>query len=78
MKSKKAAESFSSCVEKYNRVGGDFEQKMCESAQVRGGGCRQGPIRGGWRCGALQGGEELAGTGRKASRLKSCIYELLS
>ncbi|KAJ8356984.1 hypothetical protein SKAU_G00197780 [Synaphobranchus kaupii] len=33
MKSKKAAESFSSCVEKYNRVGGDFEQKMCESAQ---------------------------------------------
>ncbi|KAJ8389607.1 hypothetical protein AAFF_G00118440 [Aldrovandia affinis] len=32
-KSKKAAESFSSCVEKYNRVGGDFEQKMNESAQ---------------------------------------------
>ncbi|XP_035277201.1 F-BAR domain only protein 1-like isoform X2 [Anguilla anguilla] len=34
MKSKKAAESFSSSVEKYNRVGGDFEQKMCESAQL--------------------------------------------
>ncbi|XP_036410501.1 F-BAR domain only protein 1-like [Megalops cyprinoides] len=33
VKSKKAAESFSSCVEKYNRVGGDFEQKMTESAQ---------------------------------------------
>ncbi|KAJ8274626.1 hypothetical protein COCON_G00092510 [Conger conger] len=33
MKSKKAAESFSSSVEKYNRVGGDFEQKMSESAQ---------------------------------------------
>ncbi|XP_048845480.1 LOW QUALITY PROTEIN: F-BAR domain only protein 1-like [Brienomyrus brachyistius] len=33
LKSKKAAESLSSCVEKYNRVGGDFEQKMMESAQ---------------------------------------------
>ncbi|XP_015220917.2 f-BAR domain only protein 1 isoform X4 [Lepisosteus oculatus] len=32
-KSKKAAESFSTCVEKYNRVGGDFQQKMSESAQ---------------------------------------------
>ncbi|KPP58960.1 F-BAR domain only protein 1-like [Scleropages formosus] len=34
LKSKKAAESLSSCVEKYNRVGSDFEQKMLESAQV--------------------------------------------
>ncbi|KAM9529350.1 F-BAR domain only protein 1-like isoform 9-T9 [Salvelinus alpinus] len=33
MKSKKAAESFAVCIEKYNRVGGDFEQKMSESAQ---------------------------------------------
>uniref|UniRef100_A0A3Q3GPM0 F-BAR domain only protein 1-like n=1 Tax=Labrus bergylta TaxID=56723 RepID=A0A3Q3GPM0_9LABR len=33
MKSKKAAESFSLCIEKYNRVGGEFEQKMSESAQ---------------------------------------------
>ncbi|XP_029105227.1 F-BAR domain only protein 1-like [Scleropages formosus] len=33
LKSKKAAESLSSCVEKYNRVGSDFEQKMLESAQ---------------------------------------------
>ncbi|XP_058871197.1 F-BAR domain only protein 1-like [Acipenser ruthenus] len=32
-KSKKAAETFSACVEKYNRVGGDFERKMSESAQ---------------------------------------------
>ncbi|MGH0143987.1 UNVERIFIED_CONTAM: hypothetical protein FKN15_038917 [Acipenser sinensis] len=32
-KSKKAAEMFSACVEKYNRVGGDFERKMSESAQ---------------------------------------------
>ena len=34
MKSKKSAESFAVCIEKYNRVGGDFEQKMSESAQV--------------------------------------------
>ncbi|MGH0176140.1 UNVERIFIED_CONTAM: hypothetical protein FKN15_072242 [Acipenser sinensis] len=33
-KSKKAAEMFSACVEKYNRVGGDFERKMSESAQL--------------------------------------------
>uniref|UniRef100_A0AAY5JYZ7 F-BAR domain only protein 1 n=1 Tax=Esox lucius TaxID=8010 RepID=A0AAY5JYZ7_ESOLU len=33
LKSKKAAESFAVCIEKYNRVGGDFEQKMTESAQ---------------------------------------------
>uniref|UniRef100_A0A8C6UWZ5 FCH and mu domain containing endocytic adaptor 1 n=1 Tax=Neogobius melanostomus TaxID=47308 RepID=A0A8C6UWZ5_9GOBI len=33
MKSKKAAESFALCIEKYNRVGGEFEQKMSESAQ---------------------------------------------
>uniref|UniRef100_A0A8C7JLC4 F-BAR domain only protein 1 n=1 Tax=Oncorhynchus kisutch TaxID=8019 RepID=A0A8C7JLC4_ONCKI len=33
MKSKKSAESFAVCIEKYNRVGGDFEQKMSESAQ---------------------------------------------
>ncbi|KAJ7992963.1 hypothetical protein DPEC_G00267520 [Dallia pectoralis] len=33
LKSKKAAESFAVCIEKYNRVGGDFEQKMSESAQ---------------------------------------------
>ncbi|XP_076007328.1 f-BAR domain only protein 1 [Genypterus blacodes] len=33
LKSKKAAESFALCIEKYNRVGGDFEQKMSESAQ---------------------------------------------
>ncbi|MBN3306514.1 FCHO1 protein, partial [Amia calva] len=31
-KSKKAGESFRACVEKYNGVGGDFEQKMNESA----------------------------------------------
>uniref|UniRef100_A0A667WKE1 FCH and mu domain containing endocytic adaptor 1 n=1 Tax=Myripristis murdjan TaxID=586833 RepID=A0A667WKE1_9TELE len=33
LKSKKAAESFAVCIEKYNRVGGEFEQKMSESAQ---------------------------------------------
>uniref|UniRef100_UPI0037E90F08 f-BAR domain only protein 1 n=1 Tax=Semicossyphus pulcher TaxID=241346 RepID=UPI0037E90F08 len=33
LKSKKAAESFVLCIEKYNRVGGEFEQKMSESAQ---------------------------------------------
>ncbi|KAM4548769.1 f-BAR domain only protein 1 isoform 2-T3 [Odontesthes bonariensis] len=33
LKSKKAAESFTLCIEKYNRVGGEFEQKMSESAQ---------------------------------------------
>ncbi|XP_061093920.1 f-BAR domain only protein 1 isoform X1 [Conger conger] len=33
MKVKKAGESFGACVEKYNRVGGDFELKMCDSAQ---------------------------------------------
>uniref|UniRef100_A0A3B5LLT3 FCH and mu domain containing endocytic adaptor 1 n=1 Tax=Xiphophorus couchianus TaxID=32473 RepID=A0A3B5LLT3_9TELE len=35
LKSKKAAESFALCIEKYNRVGGEFEQKMSESAQQR-------------------------------------------
>lgn len=34
LKSKKAAESFALCIEKYNRVGGEFEQKMSESSQV--------------------------------------------
>lgn len=34
LKSKKAAESFSASIEKFNRTGGDFEQKMSESAQV--------------------------------------------
>ncbi|KAM7409720.1 hypothetical protein PAMA_001284 [Pampus argenteus] len=33
LKSKKAAESFALCIEKYNRVGGEFEQKMSESTQ---------------------------------------------
>ncbi|KAJ8418977.1 hypothetical protein AAFF_G00004760 [Aldrovandia affinis] len=33
VKVKKAGDSFGSCVEKYNRVGGDFEQKMSDSAQ---------------------------------------------
>uniref|UniRef100_A0A674D9F8 FCH and mu domain containing endocytic adaptor 1 n=1 Tax=Salmo trutta TaxID=8032 RepID=A0A674D9F8_SALTR len=33
LKSKKAGELFAVCIEKYNRVGGDFEQKMSESAQ---------------------------------------------
>uniref|UniRef100_A0A3Q3W413 F-BAR domain only protein 1 n=1 Tax=Mola mola TaxID=94237 RepID=A0A3Q3W413_MOLML len=33
LKSKKAAESFVLCIEKYNRVGGEFEQKMSESSQ---------------------------------------------
>ncbi|XP_053710719.1 F-BAR domain only protein 1 [Synchiropus splendidus] len=33
LKSKKAAESFALCIEKHNRVGGEFEQKFCESAQ---------------------------------------------
>ncbi|XP_061884311.1 F-BAR domain only protein 1-like isoform X1 [Entelurus aequoreus] len=33
LKSKKAAESFALCIEKYNRVGGEFEQKMNESTQ---------------------------------------------
>uniref|UniRef100_A0A8C3AFK4 FCH and mu domain containing endocytic adaptor 1 n=1 Tax=Cyclopterus lumpus TaxID=8103 RepID=A0A8C3AFK4_CYCLU len=33
LKSKKAAESFAVCIEKYNRVGGEFEQKMSESSQ---------------------------------------------
>ncbi|KAF1385473.1 hypothetical protein PFLUV_G00108140 [Perca fluviatilis] len=33
LKSKKAAESFALCIEKYNRVGGEFEQKMSESSQ---------------------------------------------
>lgn len=34
LKSKKASESFAASVEKFNRTGGDFEQKMSESAQV--------------------------------------------
>ncbi|KAF3690696.1 F-BAR domain only protein 1 [Channa argus] len=33
LKSKKAAESFVLCIEKYNHVGRDFQQKMSESAQ---------------------------------------------
>ncbi|XP_067250787.1 f-BAR domain only protein 1 [Chanodichthys erythropterus] len=33
LKSKKAAESFAGSIEKFNRAGGDFEQKMSESAQ---------------------------------------------
>ncbi|KAI1891622.1 hypothetical protein AGOR_G00145680 [Albula goreensis] len=33
VKVKKAGESFGTCIEKYNRVGGDFEQKMSDSAQ---------------------------------------------
>ncbi|XP_028301374.1 f-BAR domain only protein 1 [Gouania willdenowi] len=33
LKSKKAAESLALCIEKYNRVGGEFEQRMSESAQ---------------------------------------------
>ncbi|KAM6921093.1 f-BAR domain only protein 1 [Xenentodon cancila] len=33
LKSKKAAESLGLCIDKYNRVGGEFEQKMSESAQ---------------------------------------------
>ncbi|XP_037324838.2 f-BAR domain only protein 1 [Pungitius pungitius] len=33
LKSKKAAESFALSIEKYNRVGGEFEQKMSESSQ---------------------------------------------
>ncbi|KAI4872289.1 hypothetical protein NFI96_027718, partial [Prochilodus magdalenae] len=33
LKSKKAAESFATSIEKFNRAGGDFEQKMSESAQ---------------------------------------------
>ncbi|XP_030640386.1 f-BAR domain only protein 1 [Chanos chanos] len=33
LKTKKAAESFATSIEKYNRVGADFEQKMSESAQ---------------------------------------------
>ncbi|KAG5851262.1 hypothetical protein ANANG_G00091200 [Anguilla anguilla] len=33
LKVKKAGESFAACIEKYNRVGGDFEQKMSDSAQ---------------------------------------------
>ncbi|XP_060934402.1 f-BAR domain only protein 1 [Limanda limanda] len=33
LKSKKASESFALSIEKYNRVGGEFEQKMSESAQ---------------------------------------------
>ncbi|XP_075872139.1 f-BAR domain only protein 1 isoform X2 [Nelusetta ayraudi] len=33
LKSKKAAESFALCIKKYNRVGGEFEQKMSESSQ---------------------------------------------
>ncbi|KAG7488138.1 hypothetical protein MATL_G00030450 [Megalops atlanticus] len=33
VKVKKSGESLGSCIEKYNRVGGDFEQKMCESTQ---------------------------------------------
>ncbi|XP_029286388.1 f-BAR domain only protein 1 [Cottoperca gobio] len=33
LKSKKAAESFALCIEKYNRVGGEFEQKISESSQ---------------------------------------------
>lgn len=34
LKSKKAAESFALCIEKHNRVGAEFEQKMSESSQV--------------------------------------------
>ncbi|XP_066499583.1 f-BAR domain only protein 1 [Hoplias malabaricus] len=33
VKSKKAAESFVSSIEKFNRAGGDFEQRMSESSQ---------------------------------------------
>ncbi|CAL8306715.1 unnamed protein product [Lota lota] len=33
LKSKKAAEALAVCIEKYNRVGGEFEQKMSDSAQ---------------------------------------------
>ncbi|KAJ8374477.1 hypothetical protein SKAU_G00050570 [Synaphobranchus kaupii] len=33
VKVKKTGESFGACIEKYNRVGGDFEQKMSDSAQ---------------------------------------------
>ncbi|XP_051525752.1 F-BAR domain only protein 1-like isoform X1 [Myxocyprinus asiaticus] len=33
LKSKKVAESFAASIEKFNRAGGDFEQKMSESAQ---------------------------------------------
>ncbi|XP_062854883.1 f-BAR domain only protein 1 isoform X2 [Trichomycterus rosablanca] len=33
LKSKKAAKSFAACVEKFNHAGGDFQQKMSESAQ---------------------------------------------
>lgn len=33
LKCKKAAESFAGSIEKFNRAGGDFEQKMSESAQ---------------------------------------------
>ncbi|KAM9475224.1 f-BAR domain only protein 1 isoform 2-T2 [Clarias gariepinus] len=33
LKSKKASESFAASVDKFNRTGGDFEQKMSESAQ---------------------------------------------
>ncbi|KAK3566258.1 hypothetical protein QTP86_030526 [Hemibagrus guttatus] len=33
LKSKKAFESFAASVDKFNRTGGDFEQKMSESAQ---------------------------------------------
>ncbi|TWW58176.1 F-BAR domain only protein 1 [Takifugu flavidus] len=32
LKSKKAAESFALCIEKHNRVGAEFEQKMSESS----------------------------------------------
>lgn len=39
LKSKKAAESFALCIEKYNRVGGEFEQKMSESSQVSSSHC---------------------------------------
>lgn len=34
LKSKKAAESFALCIEKHNRVGAEFEQKMSESSLV--------------------------------------------
>lgn len=33
LKSKKVAESFAGSIEKFNHVKGEFEQKMCESAQ---------------------------------------------
>lgn len=52
LKVKKAGESFGACVAKYNRVGGDFEQKMSDSAQVSAGaGAAQGGLINGGRGG---------------------------